>query len=266
MKIVLTKKEIKTLRKLIKELPDGIFDTEETMALLKRAKEAAKESGEAVIEFDDKAFYELAKKLDELDDDIEQIITDAAEATTETVEAAMSSDGTKDGGEKEKVLTAEEIADLPAKERWKIPIRSKKEQEEANEMSPFEVNFRPHTIDAFAEVDIMLYCYHGTAAAKVDKDGNILKVYAVRFPEKPSISLGDLTEEEIEALKRPINCLGKRGVYRKASLKEAIASMEQSFEFNRKRCIEKYGTNYEEVLPKFRITGNSWRNCPAASY
>ena len=47
MKIVLTKKEIKTLRKLIKELPDGVFDIEETMALLKRAKEAAKESGEA---------------------------------------------------------------------------------------------------------------------------------------------------------------------------------------------------------------------------
>lgn len=266
MKIVLTKKEIKTLRKLIKELPDGVFDTEETMALLKRAKEAAKESGEAVIEFDDKAFYELAKKLDELDDDIEQIITDAAEATTETVEAAMSSDGTKDGGEKEKVLTAEEIADLPAKERWKIPIRSKKEQEEANAMSPFEVNFRPHEIDSFAEVDVMLYLYLGTAAAKVDKDGNILKIYAVRFPGKPSISLGDLTEEEVEALKRPMSSDGRRGVYRKASLKEAIASMEQSFEFNRKSCLEKYGSNYEEILPKHRIAGNSWRNCPAAKY
>lgn len=266
MKIVLTKKEIKTLRKLIKELPDGVFDTEETMALLNRAKEAAKESGEAVIEFDDKAFYELAKKLDELDDDIEQIITDAAETTTETVEAAMSSDGTKDGGEKEKVLTAEEIADLPAKERWNIPIRSKKEQEEANEMSPFEVNFRPHEIDSFAEVEVLLYHYNGHAAAKVDKDGNILKIYAVRFPGKPSVSLGDLNDEEVEALKRPTNSVDGRGLWRKVSLKEAIVSMEQYFEFHKNWYVNKYGPNYEKILSKHRIAGDSWRNCHAASY
>lgn len=165
-----------------------------------------------------------------------------------------------------KEFTAEEIAALPAKERWKIPIRSEKEQEEADAMGPFEVNFRPHEIDSFAEVDIMLYLYLGTAAAKVSPDGKILKIYAVRFPGKPSISLGDLTEEEVEALKRPMSSDGRRGVYRKASLKEAIASMEQSFEFNRKSCLEKYGPNYEEILPKHRIAGDSWRKCPPASY
>ena len=153
MKLVLTKKEIKFFRKFVKELPEGILDTEEIVALLKRAKEAAKESGEAVIEFDDNAFLELVKKFEAVGDDIEQIVTDAADSTTETVAEAMSGDGKK---EPEKVLTAEEIEKLPTKERWAIPIRSKKEQEEATKMGPFEVNFRPHEIDSFAEVTVML--------------------------------------------------------------------------------------------------------------
>ena len=263
MKLVLTKKEIKSFRKFVKELPEGILDTEEIVALLKRAKEAAKESGEAVIEFDDNAFLELVKKFEAVGDDIEQIVTDAADSTTETVAEAMSGDGKK---EPEKVLTAEEIEKLPTKERWKIPIRSKKEQEEANAMSPFEVNFRPHEIDSFAEVEVLLYHYNGHAAAKVDKDGNILKIYAVRFPGKPSVSLGDLNDEEVEALKRPTNSVDGRGLWRKVSLKEAIVSMEQYFEFHKNWYVNKYGPNYEKILSKHRIAGDSWRNCHAASY
>ena len=129
-----------------------------------------------------------------------------------------------------------------------VKVASKEELRKAAEEEPLSIFLRPIKCDSYAVIDIMLYGYHGYLTAAVDKDREIVKLYDIRFPQKPEIRLDDLTEEELDAVMTPWVTPGvftdsKFSMNRLATLGEAREWMVDSFNNMRKMMLRHAGMN-----------------------
>lgn len=130
-------------------------------------------------------------------------------------------------------------------ERIKIPIRTKSDLKEVGKRNHLEVMLRGATTDTYAIVDVLLYGLHGMAACSVDKDGKITEVHDIRFVKQPDIRLGDLTAEELSAIKTPWRYDGKFMMRRYATLSDARDIMIEDFE-NNLESLKFYPSNYAD--------------------